>query len=1118
MIMLQRIRQPATLALLVLVGLVPACRAGDELEHRHLTYIVARAIGFSAEEAEIISASSWSMDQNQATVAFSATKDVPISLLTLYPSSEYLRPIQDTAGLEAAFRWTDYPVRGFAIHALATPAARDAMRAHYTKEIEREIAQGNIEKALVHSGLLVHFIVDSHVHPQDPLLGHLLQGHEPDYAVTTPSKFQEAAVDEYRSLRQLFTEMHPDEANLLEEHEAAFGTATQEGLNKFALKAVRSLVSAYEDAGFSPGGEPNDEKFEVDGGASTMHQRPVALSDRASTILQTNFAEQFKAAGEPGESGRVPDFKKITFNRDNRGQLVFARAAGKPNDNEHSVLLSGSMPDPSAEVMRTESGGLARAHQELVRDANDYMADAHVARLLHEARSTDVRPGFESNPPQPFQITDHGLRLTDSAQKKLAAAGENIGGVKLEVVFNMLSAADDMPLTRKPDQSRRLSNPILVSLRNVVKNSGRSDEARSLAGITRIYGYLLDAEHQDIILVGGVDVGVPPIGLDALLVALRAVWQHGLAPSVSLDPDPQNIAGLQHPRVIGVSSDSRFAHVMLDADYAMKRVMIGHDALSVADYRTMVDLFRQQPGQHLSSRFWLYPVRFSDGDIRWSKTGDIALFSTRLQVLTEQMVLSNDGLTGVGSVEPIAEQAAREFAMHYDAIAEALANRGDTSLKELNGLLDVVTVCSLWRMARGLWLLDELAALEPKSSGQPRVYPGLQVTFPGPDGRVVGISGGVRMRRSVGSRLLDRYEDAQTRMLRAAAAQLESSQRISTIAQGLALLLVQSEPRSQDRTELAFNLGLQQLAQDNPAQAAAAFTEVLSADPEFFEALVLRAAAYIRQKQYAAAQRDLDAASGMAPNDAAVQAARLWAALESDSNIDMDAIPDDIRLNARDSYWRLGELRLVARDFPVAAISFSRALRCDPHRATFELLLRRAYAEELANDLSNAERDYHASHQLLLNKRLQLDSVGLNPWAALRDSLASTDLALGLCRVDVNRRRCEKIRSPESECKWPSMSADRFTVFQATYYWSAGRVECVLDRRKEMIADGTFNSAFSEFEVHTLRETVKALDLVLNDMSPDVRKSIGPEVQKAEELREALKLRIHQISESELEP
>ena len=58
-----------------------------------------------------------------------------------------------------------------------------------------------------------------------------------------------------------------------------------------------------------------------------------------------------------------------------------------------------------------------------------------------------------------------------------------------------------------------------------------------------------------------------------MIVALAFVYRDNRTPQVSLDPDPALPAGPQVSRVLGIPPDSSFARVLLDADYAMKRIL-----------------------------------------------------------------------------------------------------------------------------------------------------------------------------------------------------------------------------------------------------------------------------------------------------------------------------------------------------------------------------------------------------------------------------------------------------------------------------------------------------------------------------------------------------------------
>src|SRR5205085_2036621 len=56
-------------AVIGLLLAAPVVRAGEEPEHRYLTYTLAIATGYSPAEARIISDGAWSLDANQTTTA-----------------------------------------------------------------------------------------------------------------------------------------------------------------------------------------------------------------------------------------------------------------------------------------------------------------------------------------------------------------------------------------------------------------------------------------------------------------------------------------------------------------------------------------------------------------------------------------------------------------------------------------------------------------------------------------------------------------------------------------------------------------------------------------------------------------------------------------------------------------------------------------------------------------------------------------------------------------------------------------------------------------------------------------------------------------------------------------
>lgn len=281
-----------------------------------------------------------------------------------------------------------------------------------------------------------------------------------------------------------------------------------------------------------------------------------------------------------------------------------------------------------------------------------------------------------------------------------------------------------------------------VSLRvleSVVK-SGGSRDAQNLCGITRMSGYITDKKTHDIILFGQVDPAYPALHLDDFVVALRSVnmayarksghTYYITPPGCSIDPNPKVLrrlreigndmtnatsreeqkqqlenwkavaASLQNVRVMGVPFDTRFAKVMVDADYYMKRLVNGSVNLSIPGFDSLMgmnmSLCRQaiktgksDPPASSMSRFWFYPgqTAFEEED------GVVTLVNCQVKLLTEEEFLTESGtISGAGRPNPMAKVFAESFTAHYNQIAAA-----KPIYKELQGLFRFVALAKLMR-------------------------------------------------------------------------------------------------------------------------------------------------------------------------------------------------------------------------------------------------------------------------------------------------------------------------------------------------------------------------------------------------------------------------------------
>jgi len=271
-----------------------------------------------------------------------------------------------------------------------------------------------------------------------------------------------------------------------------------------------------------------------------------------------------------------------------------------------------------------------------------------------------------------------------------------------------------------------------------------SAQAQSLCGITRVTGYLSDSAAKDVILIGEVDHSLPRLNANDFVVALRNAWllyartegrvRYYSAPGCSIDPDPAVLRELQslnseqlasndpdskktyadrwhsigkrpqRVRVMGVPFDSRFARVMVDADYYMKRLVNGSVELGIRGFESLSSMnvraarsaiasgkWDSMP-KHTMSRFW-----FSPGESTYSEEDGVTLLeSCSVRLLTEEEFLnSQGGVSGMGRPNPMAAQFARGFTTSYDAIASARP-----IYRELQGLFRFVALARLMKDAK----------------------------------------------------------------------------------------------------------------------------------------------------------------------------------------------------------------------------------------------------------------------------------------------------------------------------------------------------------------------------------------------------------------------------------
>lgn len=197
---------------------------------------------------------------------------------------------------------------------------------------------------------------------------------------------------------------------------------------------------------------------------------------------------------------------------------------------------------------------------------------------------------------------------------------------------------------------------------------------KSIEAFGEFIGTYLDKESGTIVLVSKNDKAgnLPPFSLDEFATVLRCVYS-GQAPSVSIDPDPNNPHGptmlVRHGEG---TENSQVGQVLYEADRIMKGYSMGLDNLSKRPIETDIPgyaaLFSGKPDVRYWSRFWIRPTKVI---VRSASHQPLSLFVVPLEVQTESMVLGKDGTlrpapSGASSVS--AKNFSSWFTRNYEAI------------------------------------------------------------------------------------------------------------------------------------------------------------------------------------------------------------------------------------------------------------------------------------------------------------------------------------------------------------------------------------------------------------------------------------------------------------------
>ena len=257
-----------------------------------------------------------------------------------------------------------------------------------------------------------------------------------------------------------------------------------------------------------------------------------------------------------------------------------------------------------------------------------------------------------------------------------------------------------------------------------------TDSMRYLGGIYELQYLMVDEKTREIIIAGpagpwhesaegrvvNVDTGRPVLQLDDLVVALRNARQKNGAFYCSIEPRQENLKAatefrkttkltgqrmrdgfrkaLGHQDIIvdGIDPRSHAAHVMIEADYRMKRVGFGLEpgVVGLPSYLDMIDL--DDPDRKPSDDVirWWFTSNYDA--IATNKSRDIfQLNGQGVKVLSESELLKENGQrVHTGKSNKLAADFARNFTTHFPEMAAQYPVYG-----ELKNLFDLTLVAAL---------------------------------------------------------------------------------------------------------------------------------------------------------------------------------------------------------------------------------------------------------------------------------------------------------------------------------------------------------------------------------------------------------------------------------------
>lgn len=513
------------------------------------------------------------------------------------------------------------------------------------------------------------------------------------------------------------------------------------------------------------------------------------------------------------------------------------------------------------------------------------------------------------------------LRFSPDVQRALTQRGDelrNVGGIELDVTFQNLALLG-VPDMRVTGPATLIENPIMLSLKRLVaaakpySDSPEHWEAlpehiRYPGSLGRVHGYVLDPSTQDVFIIGTeAKMRQARLDIDLLTVLMDTVWSKGLIPAVSLDPtrSPAGTAdGPQRVRVIDLPGDALVSRILVDADYAMKRIDFGATTIPNIKFKSLIDILKTEPRDDFSSRAWFHPIPLNSNSVRISGSGSVVLHDVGVQVLSERMTDPFAGI-GTGETNPADARAAEEFTAAFPRLETSDAVKPVGVFSLLHGITDIVTLCKLLQDAEIHYsVLDDIRQLPYRhlsgAEALPATYPGLKVNYRTREGRNRALSGGVMLRSRPTRRALDRFDDEVVVSLQRVAGAFKSD----GFAQRLTLSFTLASPHAGNSpaAELAKVAGKRLLATNQPAEATKRFRDAVTNDPLDIDGWIYLGLSEAQAGNHPQARNAIEHARAIDANDSMMRMAAAQIAFLADPGLDLNSVDPTVRRDLSNEY------------------------------------------------------------------------------------------------------------------------------------------------------------------------------------------------------------------------